>query len=123
MRFTGFLLELLSIEIVIPLEGIDFLNVHPVGHDPPLLCRYCTYRLLPTSSVAGDKLRLTTFSMIQCRRDSLEVLGKSTITGRYQLTLPKHVREFLKADNGDLVVFIKDHDKIVVKRGTVKIED
>ena len=38
------------------------------------------------------------------------------------MTLPKHVRAFLKADNGDLVVFIKDHDKIVVKRGKVKIE-
>ena len=53
----------------------------------------------------------------------MEVVGKSTITGRYQLTLPKRVREFLKAENGDLVVFLKDHDKILVKRGTVKIED
>jgi len=52
----------------------------------------------------------------------LEVVGKSTITGKYQLTLPKTVRELLKVDNGDLLVFIKDHDKIVVKRGTVKIE-
>jgi AbrB family looped-hinge helix DNA binding protein len=53
----------------------------------------------------------------------LEVVGKSTITGRYQLTLPKRVREFLKAENGDLVVFLKDHDVILVKRGTLKIED
>jgi AbrB family looped-hinge helix DNA binding protein len=52
----------------------------------------------------------------------LEVVGKSTITGKYQLTLPKKVREFLGADNGDLVVFIKDHDKILVKRGVVKVE-
>ena len=53
----------------------------------------------------------------------MEVVGKSTITGKYQLTLPKPVREFLGAENGDLVVFLKDHDKIVVKRGTVKVED
>ena len=52
----------------------------------------------------------------------MEVVGKSTVTGKYQLTLPKCVREFLRADNGDLIVFIKDHDKILVKRGTVKIE-
>jgi AbrB family looped-hinge helix DNA binding protein len=52
----------------------------------------------------------------------MEVVGRSTITGKYQLTLPKSVREFLKANNGDLIVFIKDHDKILVKRGTVKIE-
>ncbi|MFI5450250.1 MAG: AbrB/MazE/SpoVT family DNA-binding domain-containing protein [Candidatus Bathyarchaeia archaeon] len=53
----------------------------------------------------------------------MEVVGKSTITGKYQLTLPKFVREFLKADNGDLIVFVKDHDRILVKRGTVKIEE
>ncbi|MGA8903913.1 MAG: AbrB/MazE/SpoVT family DNA-binding domain-containing protein [Candidatus Bathyarchaeia archaeon] len=45
----------------------------------------------------------------------MEVVGKSTITGKYQLTLPKSVREFLRADNGDLIVFIKDHD--TPKRG------
>ena len=53
----------------------------------------------------------------------MEVVGKSTITGRYQLTLPKRVREFLRAENGDLVVFLKDDDRILVKRGTVKIEE
>ena len=39
------------------------------------------------------------------------------------MTLPKSVREFLRANNGDLIVFIKEHDKILVKRGTVKIEE
>ena len=53
----------------------------------------------------------------------MEVVGKSSITGKYQLTLPKPVREFLRAKNGDLVVFLKDRDKIVIKRGTVKIEE
>jgi AbrB family looped-hinge helix DNA binding protein len=61
--------------------------------------------------------------MPQCRCGPLEVLGKSTITGRFQLTLPKHVRELLRAENGDLIVFIKDQDNIMVKRGTLKIED
>ena len=37
--------------------------------------------------------------------------------------MPKSVRELLKATNGDFVVFIKESDKIVVKRGRVKIED
>lgn len=53
----------------------------------------------------------------------MEVVGKSTITSRYQLTLPKRAREFLGAENGDFILFIKYHEKIVVKRGTVKIED
>lgn len=53
----------------------------------------------------------------------MEVVGKSTITSRYQLTLPKRVRELLRAENGDFILFIKAHDEIVVKRGTVRIED
>jgi AbrB family looped-hinge helix DNA binding protein len=51
------------------------------------------------------------------------VVGKSTVTGRYQLTLPKRVREFLRAESGDLIVFVKEHNEIVVKRGKVEIED
>jgi len=79
--------------------------------------------LLPKGSKRSDRIRMLTDSMLPVRRDSMEVVGKSTITGKYQLTLPKFVREFLRADNGDLIVFIKDHDKILVKRGTVKIEE
>ena len=63
------------------------------------------------------------YSLFPCRRDFLEVVGKSTVTGRYQLTLPKRVREFLRAESGDLIVFVKEHDEIVVKRGRVQIED
>ena len=79
--------------------------------------------LSPRVSNGGNRLPMFTYSMFPLRRDSMEVVGKSTITGKYQLTLPKFVREFLRADNGDLIVFIKDNDKILVKRGTVKIED
>ena len=79
--------------------------------------------LLPRVANGGNRLPMFTDSMFPCRRGSLEVVGKSTITGRYQLTLPKRVREFLRAENGDLVVFLKDDDRILVKRGTVKIEE
>jgi len=78
--------------------------------------------LSPNIGPIGDKIPKILESMLPWGHDSLEVVGKSTITGKYQLTLPKTVRELLKVDNGDLLVFIKDHDKIVVKRGTVKIE-
>ena len=79
--------------------------------------------MLPNAPVGSDSIHMFTYSMFPCGRDSMEVVGKSTITGKYQLTLPKFVREFLRAENGDLIVFIKDHDKILVKRGTVKIEE
>jgi len=52
----------------------------------------------------------------------LEVVGKATITAKFQVTLPKPVREYLKAENGDFLVFVKDRDAIMVKRGRVKIE-
>jgi AbrB family looped-hinge helix DNA binding protein len=61
--------------------------------------------------------------MFHCGRVSLEVVGKSTITGRFQLTLPKQVRELLRAENGDFIVFIKERDMILIKRGTVKVEE
>jgi len=77
----------------------------------------------PVFLASSYRLPFSTYSLFSCRHVPLEVVGKSTITGRYQLTLPKHVREFLGAENGDLIVFVKEHDKIVVKRGTVKIED
>lgn len=53
----------------------------------------------------------------------MEVLGKSTITGKYQLTLPKNVRELLGADNGDFIVFLKDEGRVLVKRGTVTLQE
>ena len=53
----------------------------------------------------------------------MEILGDSTVTGKYQVTVPKSVRERLKLDNGDLLVFVRDHDNVVVKKGTVKIAE
>jgi len=53
----------------------------------------------------------------------MEIIGKSTITGKYQLTLPKNVRELLNADNGDLIVFLEDQGRVLVKRGTVTFEE
>ena len=87
----------------------------------------CVFRLrdivLPNDQTSGDKWRIYHESLLPCWRSSLEVVGRSAITGKFQVTLPKSVREFLKADNGDFLVFIKDYDTIVVKRGRVNIED
>jgi bifunctional DNA-binding transcriptional regulator/antitoxin component of YhaV-PrlF toxin-antitoxin module len=47
--------------------------------------------------------------MLPCGRDYWK---QSTSTGKDQLTLPKLLREFLRADNGDLILFIKEHDII-----------
>ena len=71
----------------------------------------------------GDNGCMCKYSMFPCGRDSMEIIGKSTITGKYQLTLPKNVRELLNADNGDLIVFLEDQGRVLVKRGTVTFEE
>jgi AbrB family looped-hinge helix DNA binding protein len=52
----------------------------------------------------------------------MKVLGGSKLSSRFQVTVPKSVREILNLDTGDLLMFVNDHDQIVVKRGKVKIE-
>ena len=54
---------------------------------------------------------------------SMKQLGSSKVTGKSIITVPKAVRELLKLNNGDLVVFVVSNNEIVVKRGKVKIED
>jgi len=52
----------------------------------------------------------------------LDLVGDSKITGKYQVTIPKMVRELLQLENGDLLVFVKDQNAILIKRGKVSIE-
>jgi AbrB family looped-hinge helix DNA binding protein len=49
-------------------------------------------------------------------------LGTSKVTRKFQATVPKAVREHLSLDDGDLLVFIKNHDEIVLKKGRVEID-
>jgi AbrB family looped-hinge helix DNA binding protein len=50
-------------------------------------------------------------------------MGNSKLTRRFQVTVPKDVRRLLRLDAGDLLVFMKSHDEVVVKRGKVRIEE
>jgi AbrB family looped-hinge helix DNA binding protein len=51
----------------------------------------------------------------------MEIIGDSTVTGKFQITIPKAVREILKLGNGDLLVFVRDGNGIAVKRGKVRV--
>jgi len=51
----------------------------------------------------------------------MESLGVSKVTRKFQATVPKLVREQLSLDNGDLLVFLRVHDEIVVKKGRVTV--
>ena len=52
----------------------------------------------------------------------MEFIGSSKLTEKFQATIPKSIRGILKLDAGDLLVFVRDHDQIVIKRGRVKID-
>ena len=53
----------------------------------------------------------------------MDSVGTSKITRKFQATIPKAVRELLGLDNGDLVVFVKFQNEIVLKRGTVGVSN
>jgi AbrB family looped-hinge helix DNA binding protein len=52
----------------------------------------------------------------------MKLLGDSKLSSKFQVTVPKSVRKFLGLDAGDLIVFVRNHDAIVVKKGEVKVE-
>jgi AbrB family looped-hinge helix DNA binding protein len=52
----------------------------------------------------------------------VRILGTSRITGKAQVTIPKAVREVVKLEKGDLVVFVGERDEILIKKGKVRVE-
>lgn len=54
---------------------------------------------------------------------TLELLGNSKVAAKFQVTIPKAVREIRELETGDLLVFVREHDDAVsIKRGKVSIE-
>jgi AbrB family looped-hinge helix DNA binding protein len=47
-----------------------------------------------------------------------EILGMSTITYKYQVTIPKKARDRFKLDEGDSVVFVDEDGKLVIVKST-----
>lgn len=44
------------------------------------------------------------------------VLGNSKVTRRYQITIPKGVRDIYHFKIGDLILFIQENDKLTIKK-------
>jgi AbrB family looped-hinge helix DNA binding protein len=51
----------------------------------------------------------------------LKAVGDSKLSKKFQITVPKRVRERLRLDSEDLVVFILKRNDIVIRRGKVTI--
>ncbi|MCS7387027.1 MAG: AbrB/MazE/SpoVT family DNA-binding domain-containing protein [archaeon GB-1867-005] len=49
--------------------------------------------------------------------EEIKILGTSKITRRFQVTIIKEVRELLKIKIGDILVFEKHGDKVIIRRG------
>lgn len=47
-----------------------------------------------------------------------EILGMSTISHKFQITVPKEVREAKNLEAGDKVLFVNDGDNIYIKKST-----
>jgi len=52
----------------------------------------------------------------------MQQLGNSKVTRRFQVTVPKNVRNLLALGAGDLLVFLEYDGAVVVKRGRVRVE-
>jgi len=47
-----------------------------------------------------------------------DILGMSTLSHKFQVTIPKEVRKEIKLVEGDKIVFVKEDDKIYIKTST-----
>jgi AbrB family looped-hinge helix DNA binding protein len=52
----------------------------------------------------------------------LKAIGDSRLSKKYQITVPKRVREILRLDSEDLVVFIVKRKDVMIRRGKVTIK-
>ena len=46
-----------------------------------------------------------------------EVLGTTTISYKYQITIPKKVRQAYQFEMGDLIIFEQEDGKLYIKTG------
>jgi AbrB family looped-hinge helix DNA binding protein len=52
----------------------------------------------------------------------LKILGDSKLSKKCQITVPKHVRDLLSLDSGDLVVFVIEEDQILFRRAELIVQ-
>jgi len=53
----------------------------------------------------------------------MKTLGNSKLSSKFQVTIPRTVREFLELEAGDLILFIRDNEDVLVKKGEVRIKE
>lgn len=56
--------------------------------------------------------------MPESDKSAREVLGTSKISYRYQITIPKDVRDRFRLEEGDIVVFVDENNKLLLRKST-----
>ena len=54
----------------------------------------------------------------QPKQPKRELLGISKITYKFQVTIPKRVREKFNFNEGDMLVFIEENGKLILMKST-----
>lgn len=52
----------------------------------------------------------------------MRILGDSKVTGKFQTTLPKSVRNVLELGSGDRVVFLVERGHVIIKKGKLEVQ-
>jgi len=52
------------------------------------------------------------------RQQKKEILGISKITWKFQVTIPKRVREKFNLNKGDVLVFVEENGKLIITKST-----
>lgn len=52
------------------------------------------------------------------KKSKKDILGISTLSHKFQVTIPKEVREVTNLSEGDKIVFVNEDDRIYLKLST-----
>lgn len=52
----------------------------------------------------------------------MKIFGDSKGTGKFQATIPRAVRDLVKLDSGDRLVFLTEHGSVLLKKGKLGVE-
>jgi AbrB family looped-hinge helix DNA binding protein len=52
----------------------------------------------------------------------MKVIGDSKVTSKFQATIPPPVRELLRLESGDRIMFLTEGSHVLVKKGKLEVQ-
>jgi AbrB family looped-hinge helix DNA binding protein len=79
-----------------------------------------------TIAASGDTAHISVLSyfltFLALEKTCMRILGDSRVTGKFQTTIPKAVRDLLDINSGDRIVFIAKQGNVFVKKGKLEVQ-